>query len=58
MIELAECQRRMGRIEAAEHSLERATRFPSVRTEAERALSRIRMEYRAPQLAPSSAAEH
>jgi hypothetical protein len=53
LIELAECQRRLGRIDAAGRSLEQARRYPSVRADAERELARVRVEQRAAEHAPS-----
>lgn len=41
LLELAQCQRRMGELSAAAHTLERARRHASVRAEAGRELSRI-----------------
>jgi hypothetical protein len=47
MLELAECDRRLGRIDEADRWLARAEAFPSVSAEARRARSRIDAEQRA-----------
>ncbi|UJR80946.1 zf-HC2 domain-containing protein [Sandaracinus amylolyticus] len=47
LLDLAECQRRSGRIADAQRSLERAQAIPSVRADATRELTRMRMEQRA-----------
>lgn len=47
MLELAECERRLGHLSSAETWLTRAARSPSVAREAERQLARVRAERRA-----------
>jgi len=65
MIELADCDRRLGRLDEAERWLSRAESFPSVSADARRARSRITAERRAldrpsaiDSLAPSAASAH
>ncbi|AKF06436.1 Fe-S oxidoreductase [Sandaracinus amylolyticus] len=56
-LELAECQRRSGRVADAQRSLERAQTIPSVRADATRELSRMRIEERAVEAAPATASD-
>ncbi len=63
MMELAECDRRLGRLDEADRWLARAEAFPSVSADARRARTRIAVEQRAvdrassPSAAPSSTSE-
>ena len=62
MLELGECQRRLGRLDAAAAWISRAERFASVSADARRARVRLETEAaaseRASDTTPSSSAEH